>query len=134
MVDYNFSKKTFPRNKKLQQHSGDINDDDTLFECTLLAASILGVRCCDTTMSGDRELDFDITYFQITPDPYAAKTEEERKEYEAFNDYFYENYGKHKDRCYFDTEQEAFYNIVKAWKIWKGILTDEEKSKYFHNW
>jgi hypothetical protein len=132
MVDYNFSKNTFPRNKKLQQHSGDINDDDTLFECTILAGHILGVRCCDTVMSGDRELDVDITYFQITPDPYGAKTEAERKEYEAFNDYFYENYGKHKDRCYFDTEHEAFYNIVKAWKIWKGILTDEEKSKYFH--
>ena len=69
MIDYNFSKNTFPKNQKVQQHAGHINDDDTLFECTILAGHILGVRCCDTVMSGDRELDVDITYFQITLDP-----------------------------------------------------------------
>lgn len=130
MVDYNFSRETFPVNKSIEQHSSQINDDDTLFECTILAGEILGVKCCDTVMSGDRDLNVDITYFQITPDPYSAKSENERKEYEAFNDYFYENYGKHKERCYFDTEHEAFYNIVKAWKIWNHILTENDKEKY----
>ncbi len=133
-MNYQFSKNTFPVNKKVEQHAADIIDDDTHFECTLLAGHILGVECCDTVTKGDRELDFDITYFQITPDPYKAKTKEEREDYQAFNNYFYKNFGKHKDRCYFDTEHEAFYNIVKAWKIWKHILTTEEKQEYVQNW
>ena len=132
-MDYKFTKNNFPANGKIGQTSGDINDDDTLHECTILAGHILGVECCDTVMKGDRALDFDITFFQITPDPYQAPTETERRNYDAFNNYFYANYGKHKDRCYFDTEQEAFYNIVKAWNIWKHLLTDDVKKEYFQN-
>ena len=43
MIDYRFSKDTFPGNKKIKQHAGDINDDDTHFECTLLASKILAI-------------------------------------------------------------------------------------------
>ncbi|AHF17339.1 hypothetical protein [Niabella soli] len=130
-MDYGFSGKTFPLNKKTPQHHADINEDDLLFECTLLAGHILGVECCDTVTTGDRELGVDVTYFQITPDPYKAKSVEEKKNYEAFNNYFYANYGIHKDRCYFYTEYEAFYSIVKAWKIWKYILSEDEKEEFF---
>lgn len=129
-MDYKFSKNTFPVNKLIEQHNGVINNDDALFELTLLAGEILGVECNDTVMAGDRTKDFDITYYQITPDSYRATDGEARKNYEAFTNYFYANYGKHKDRCYFDTVHEAFFNIVKAWKIWENILDETEKGKY----
>lgn len=134
MVDYNFSKNTFPTNGKLQQHTPELKEDDKHFECAILAGHILGVTCNDTVMSGDRQLDEDRTYFQITPEPDEARTDGERKDFEAFNEYFYKNYGKHKDRCYFDTPHEAFYNVVKAWHIWKHILTEDEKEKFRSKW
>jgi len=121
-VNYNFSKSTFPVNQKLQQYAKHVKAEDALFECTILAGKILGVRCNDTEGKG---------YVQITPDQWAAKTEKESKEFAAFNDYFYKNYGTGKGKCQFSNEYEAFYNVVKAWKIWSEVLTEEEKKKYF---
>ena len=102
-------KETFPQNKLIQQYSSVINEDDVLFECTVLAGEILGVPCYDTIMTGDKDLDFDITYYQIAPDEHQESTKEKQDNYARFNNYFYSNYGKHKDRCYFDTQHEAFY-------------------------
>ena len=121
-INYQFSKSTFPVNQKLQQHSEHLKAEDALFECAILAGRVLGVRCNDTVGEG---------YVQITPDQWAAKTEKESKEYAAFNDYFYANYGTSEGVCQFKTEHEAFFNVVKAWKIWSEILTEEEKKEYF---
>jgi len=71
----------------------------------------LGVHCCDTSVSRNREFDIDKPYFQITLEVYGARTKEAKNEYEGFNDYFYENYGKRKECFYFDTE-EAFCNWI----------------------
>src|SRR4051812_39566445 len=91
-ISYQFSKSTFPVNQKFEQHSEHLKAEDALFECTILAGKILGVRCNDTVGTG---------YVQITPDQWAAKTEQESKEYAAFNDYFYKNYGTREGRCHF---------------------------------
>ena len=128
MMGYNFSKETFPINKKEKQHLTNILKEDIMFECTLLAGKILGVPCCDTSM-GDSE-SREVTFYRITPDQYAAKTDQESKDYDAFNNYFYKNFGKKDDRCYFATEYEAFYNITKACSIWKEVLSGDEKKAY----
>lgn len=130
MIDYNFSRRTFPVNKQEEQHLTNIPKEDILFECTVLAGKILGVRCCDTTM-GDSESGKDI-FYRITPEQYAARTDKEIKDYDAFINYFCKNFGKKDDRCYFATEYEAFYNIIKAWSMWKEVLSDDEKKAY--NW
>ncbi|MCW3108959.1 MAG: hypothetical protein JWQ09_3465 [Segetibacter sp.] len=130
MQYHNLSKHTFPINQKIKQHSSKILDNDRLTECTLLARMVLGVPCHGTTTSGESKIS-NKEYFLITPVPFIGKMEKESKEYEAFINYFYKNFGKQEGRCYFATEFEAFYNIVKAWKVWKEILTNEEKKKYF---
>jgi hypothetical protein len=130
MIDYCLSVATFPVNKKLKQHATKISEKDILFECTLLAGKILGVRCNDTEMGSVSE---GRATFQITPSPEDAATEKEFREYQAFLVYFYENYGVREDRCYFATEYEAFFNLIKAWQIWKEILVDDERKEYFKN-
>jgi hypothetical protein len=127
MIDYCLSVATFPVNKELKQHRTKVSEKDTLFECTLLAGKILGVPCNDTEISSSEGG----ATFQITPAPEDASTEKEFREYQAFLDYFHENYGMRKDRCYFPTHYEAFFNLIKAWKIWKEILSDDEKKRYF---
>lgn len=127
-------KNLLPINGRLQQHASEINGDDIFSECTQLAGVLLGVTCNDTLVTGDVESGHHGLFFQITPEPYEAKTTEAQTEYKAFNNYFYENYGKQKGRCYFDTGFEAFYNVTKAWEIWKHVLTNEDKKVYYPKW
>ena len=44
-MNYQFSKNTFPANKKVEQHAADNKHDDTHYECTLFAGHILGLEC-----------------------------------------------------------------------------------------
>ena len=94
-----------------------------------LANELFGFRCCDTVMQGDDRNDLG-TKYQITIDPYAAPSIDERINLAAFESYFYENYGSKKDRCYFDTPYVAFFALTKAWNIWNNHLDNGIKEKY----
>lgn len=128
MTHYVFS--TFPLNQGFNQHKGLLSQESEFFECSLLASYILGVDCSDTVY-GDKDAEGkQITFYQITPDPHEATTKEEEIDYEAFNNYFYANYGQENGKCHFETPHEAFYNLVKAWFIWKHHLEEQTKNGY----
>lgn len=128
MSHYVFS--NFPINQGLSQHKGQLDSTNEFFECGLLASRILGVECSDTAYSGTDEDGNKVIYFQITPDSHEASTENEEANYEAFNYYFYQNYGMERDRCYFATPYEAFYNLIKAWAIWETVLDEPTKLEF----
>jgi hypothetical protein len=105
--------------------------DDSFQDCVEMASKIFGVECCDTVMQGDREKgDSDGIKYQILPDSYSAKTRELKVDFLAFESYYYDNFGKWKGRCYFDTPYEAFFNLIKAWEIWTKYLEQEIKQSY----
>lgn len=104
---------------------------DEFSDIVNLASEIIGFRCCDTTMQGDSEKgDKEGTKYQITADPYSARTLADRINLAAFEDYFYENFGKWKDRAYFDTPSQAFFALIKAWQIWNKHLSPDLKQGY----
>lgn len=105
---------------------------DEFLECVEFASKIIGINCCDTLTIGDPEKEGEdkSTKFVITPDPYSTDKIEDRNNLLAFEKYFYEHYGKWKDRCYFDTPYEAFFNIIKAWQIWKNNIPPHIKGEY----
>lgn len=114
----------------LDEHREFINDE--FLECVEFASKIIGIECSDTVMKGDPEMEGNdkSTKYQITPDPYVTKDKEKRDDLLAFEKYFYEHYGKWKDRCYFDTPYEAFFNIVKARHIWDSNIPPHIKKEY----
>lgn len=119
------------KGSSLDEHLEFIKDHDKFQECVNFASRIIGVECCDTVMKGDSEKgDMDGIKYQILPDPYEAKTMEKRNDLLGFESYFYKHYGKWKDRPYFDTPSEAFFNIIKAWNIWNTNLSPDAKAKY----
>ena len=71
-------------------------------EAALIASTVLGFTCSPTVMDGDLPEEQGKTFYQITPDPYKNTNPEQRLNLQAFNAYFYENYGKRDDRCFFD--------------------------------
>jgi hypothetical protein len=99
-----------------------------------LASEIIGCECSDTGMQGDRKKDDqEGTKYQMLPDPYKAKTIEDRNNLFAFEDYFNANFGKWKERPYFDTPAQAFFNLIKAWQIWNHHLPENIKAKYIEH-
>ena len=98
-----------------------------------LASEIIGAECCDTVMQGCREKgEENMTKYQITADPYSAPTLNEQANLAAFENYFYKNYGKWKDRCYFDSPSQAFFALIKAWQIWNKDLSKDIKEGYIN--
>jgi hypothetical protein len=117
------------KGSSLDEHKEFISDE--FQEGVAFASRIIGVDCSDTVMQGDSSKgDRSGIKYQILPDPYQAKTMEERNNLLGFEDYFYKHYGKWKDRCYFDTPSEAFFNVIKAWHIWNYSLSPDAKAKY----
>ncbi len=105
--------------------------EDEFQDVVNFASKLIGFHCCDTVLSGDRGRGDDNTVkFQITADPYSANNLEDRINLAAFENYFYENYGKWKDRCYFDSPTQAFFALIKAWTIWNKDLSKEIKNGY----
>lgn len=105
---------------------------DEFNDLVKLASRIIGFKCCDTVMHGDSEKGDDIeTKYQITPDAYSTSETKDRINLIAFEDYFYDNYGKWKERCYFDSPSQAFAAIIKAWDIWNNHIEREIKEEYF---
>jgi hypothetical protein len=121
---------TFPTNRILRQHNNEIIEDDIHYECTLLAGHILGIECSDVGVLDAKDLDTSKNYYVIEPEPHKARNAADKEDCEAFLNYFHSNYGKHPDRCYFDTVYEAFYSLIKAWFIWREILTPNQKNEY----
>ena len=104
---------------------------DSFQDCVEIASRIFGTNCYDTVMQGDREKgDSEGTKYQILPEIPKNSTREVKVNFLAFETYFYDNFGKWKDRCYFDTPHEAFFNLIKAWEIWTKNLETETKQKY----
>jgi hypothetical protein len=113
----------------LDEHQENIKNE--FQECVSFASRIIGVRCSDTVMQGDLSKgDNGGLKYQILPDPYEAKTTEARLDLFGFEDYFYKHYGKWKDRCYFDTPSEAFFNLIKAWHIWNNTISPDSKARF----
>lgn len=94
--------------------------NEYFFDCVNLASEIIGVKCSTTMMNGDPEKGDLEPKYQIVPDPYTINDSEKRLEFLAFEDYFYENFGKWKGRSYFDSPSQAFVGIMKAWHIWNS--------------
>jgi hypothetical protein len=104
---------------------------DSFHDCVEVASKIFGTKCFDTVMQGDREKgDSEGTKYQILPEIPLNSTKELKINFLAFESYFYDNFGKWKDRCYFDTPYEAFFNLIKAWEIWTKYLEANTKQKY----
>jgi len=104
---------------------------DEFNDCVNLASEIIGCKCCDTVMQGDRDKGDEYgTKYQILPDSFRAKTVSDKVKLAGFEEYFYDNFGKWKERCYFDTPAQAFFNLMKAWHIWNNSLEKEIKNKY----
>ena len=115
--------------KTINLHQEFIKDEYN--DLVKLASEIIGFKCCDTVMQGDpSKNDNHGTKYQITADPYSTTNKEDRINLTAFENYFYKNYGKWKDRCYFDTPAQAFAAIIKAWNIWNVYLEKEIKEKF----
>jgi hypothetical protein len=104
---------------------------DSFHDCVEMASRIFGTKCYDTVMQGDPEKGDSIgTKYQILPEIPVTSSRDEKINFLAFESYFYENFGKWKDRCYFDTPFEAFFYLIKAWEIWTKYLDQEVKQKY----
>ena len=121
------------KGSSLDEHLEFTNEQDHFQECVNFASRIIGIECSDTVMTGDSEKgDRAGIKYQILPDPYETKTMEERNDMLGFESYFYKHFGKWKDRPYFDTPSEAFFNVIKAWNIWNTSLSPDAKGKYIN--
>jgi len=115
--------------KTTELHQEYITDEYS--DTVKFASEIIGFTCSETILLGDRAKgDEGPDKYQIIPDPYSASNNSDRINLAAFENYFYDNFGKWKDRCYFDTPSEAFYALMKAWHIWHNHLEHENKSQY----
>lgn len=96
-----------------------------------LASKLIGTNCCNTIMEGNpKKGDGGRAKYQITPNIHLIKEDSQKINITAFNNYFYDNFGKWKDCCYFDTPSQAFFALIKAWAIWNDDLQNNIKLKY----
>jgi|GEM_PF-4501955 len=104
-----------------------------------LAAKIIGTRSCSIIKKEEHTEEEQIQIIITINSPEYQIANDEQINLLAFNNYFLNNYGTKKNditSCFFKTNYEAFYFLIKAWYDWHNTLSENfvniyvNKAKY----
>lgn len=111
------------------------NKNSDVIEFANLAAKIIGVKSCNIIRMKERSKEEQIQIIITIIFPEYSTSIDEQIKLLAFNSYFLNNYGTKKNditSCFFNTNYEAFYFLIKAWDNWNNSLSENLKNVYLN--